>query len=202
MMEFTYKRADELDFDPRLQMGMIFAEGFYQWLQYFSKDKEKLARGAAHFFDLSQFFVALHGDEIAAIVACTDGRKPITLDRRILCKELGFFRGRLAYTMLKKNVIENAYPFPLNGDMGSIEFVVSSTKYRRMGSTHGLLTYVMETMPYKDYVLEVVDTNTGAIALYEKLGFTEIQRIAEKHEKRSGFAYKIYMKRCGGEGGA
>jgi len=200
-MDFTYQRADELAFDPRLQMGMIFAEGFYQWLQYFSKDKEKLARGAAHFFDLSQFFVALHGDDIAAIVACTDGRKPISLDKQILRKELGFFRGWFAYTMLQKNLVENAYPFPLSPETGSIEFVVSSTKYRRMGSTQGLLDYVMDQMPYKDYVLEVVDTNTGAIALYEKLGFAEIQRLAEKHPKRSGFAYKLYMKRSG-EGSA
>jgi len=43
-------------------------------------------------------------------------------------------------------------------------------------------------------------TNTGAIALYEKLGFAEIQRLAEKHPKRSGFAYKLYMKRSGDEG--
>jgi len=198
-MEYTYWRADELDFDPRLQMGMIFAEGFYQWLQYFSKDKEQLARAAAHFFDLNQFFVALDGDTIVAIVACTDGRKPIALDKQILRRELGFFRGWFAYVMLMRNLINQSYPFPLNPETGSIEFVVSSTKYRRMGSTYGLLAYVMETMPYEDYVLEVVNNNTSAIRLYEKLGFVEIQRVAEKDAKRAGFEYRVYMKRSGGE---
>jgi len=60
----------------------------------------------------------------------------------------------------------------------------------------------METMPYQDYVLEVVDNNTNAIRLYEKLGFAEIQRIAEKDAKRAGFGYRVYMKRSGGEGSA
>jgi len=194
-MEFTYKRADELDFDPRPQIAMVFSEGFYRWLQELSKDKACLARAFAHIFDLSQFFVAVHGDEIASIVGCcTAGTKPVSFDKQILCKEFGFLRGRIAKIMLTKYLLQNVYPFPLGAETGSIEIVASSPKYHRTGSAFGLINYVMETLPYRDYVLEVVDNNTGAIALYEKLGFREIQRTPEKHAKRAGFDYRIYMK--------
>jgi hypothetical protein len=53
--KFTIIRADKLDIDVRLQMSGIFAEGFTQWLGYFSKDKNIIAKAFAHMFVLDQF---------------------------------------------------------------------------------------------------------------------------------------------------
>jgi hypothetical protein len=81
-----YKKANELSFDPRPQMGRIFVVGFYQWLKYFSKDKNKLEQALTHMFILDYFYVAAEDGKIAAITACTDGKTPpIKLDKKTLC---------------------------------------------------------------------------------------------------------------------
>ncbi|MCK8488852.1 hypothetical protein M0651_16905 [Paenibacillus sp. MBLB2552] len=48
---------------------------------------------------------------------------------------------------------------------------------------------------YEDYFLEVVDTNTAAIRLYEKLGFVEFRRKPQRcFRKQAGFNARIYMR--------
>ena len=47
-------------------------------------------------------------------------------------------------------------------------------------------------MSYNEYILEVVDANTSAIRLYEKLGYVEFAR--KPAPKKSGFNYFVYMK--------
>jgi len=58
--------ANELPFDVRPQMSYLFVEGFYSWIKYFSKDKDKLKETFKHIFDLEYFYVAVEdGDEKA-----------------------------------------------------------------------------------------------------------------------------------------
>jgi ribosomal protein S18 acetylase RimI-like enzyme len=47
---------------------------------------------------------------------------------------------------------------------------------------------------YDEYILEVADTNTAAVKLYEKLGYKEFKRIKEKHSRISGINYLIYVR--------
>ena len=189
-----YIKADWLSFDPRHEMGKIFAEGFYQWLKHFSKDKDRLAAAFAHIFDLNVFYLAVINGKIAAITACTASKPPaIQLDKKILIKELGVISGRLAYTMLKKYVVEHSYPFELPAEAGSVEFVATAVEHRGKGAAYGLIGHIMAIMPYKEYILEVVGSNTAAIRLYEKLGFTEFTRT--KAPKGSGEEYYLYMKK-------
>jgi ribosomal protein S18 acetylase RimI-like enzyme len=189
-----YHQASQLTFDPHPQMGAIFAEGFYQWLQYFSKDKTQLGQALAHMFDLKYFFVALQNNEIAAITACTNGTTPpIKLNKRILSKKLGFFRGHIAYFMLNKHLVKHKYPFRLSPQIGSIEFVASAPKFRRTGAAYGLITHIIEIMPYKDYVLEAAGKNNAAIHLYKKLNFHEFMRT--QAPKGSGEDHLLYLKR-------
>ncbi|MGG4342132.1 hypothetical protein [Paenibacillus lautus] len=56
---YTVMKADQFGRDARAQISHIFAEGFSQWLGYFSKDKEKIERAFAHMFNLDQFYVAV-----------------------------------------------------------------------------------------------------------------------------------------------
>jgi len=192
-MEF--KQASELPFDPRQQIAEIFADGFYEdGLKYFSKDKAKLAQAVAHMFILKKFYVALEGDEIMAIVGYT-GKKPppVELNKKILKKKLGFFRGRLAYWGINRFIVDKPFPFEKSPRAGSIEFVATAAKHRGKGAAYGLLSFVMETLPFDEYVLEVVSHNTAAIRLYEKLGFSEFMRVPGP--KQSGIEYFVYMKR-------
>jgi hypothetical protein len=49
------KRASEAGEGVRKKISDIFVDGFIQWLQYFSKDTEKLSRAFAHMFVLEDF---------------------------------------------------------------------------------------------------------------------------------------------------
>lgn len=191
-----FLRANELSFDPRPQMGMIFAKGFYQWLKYFTKDKDKLARTLTHMFILDYFYVAVEGNKIAAITACTDGKTPpIKLDKKTMCKMLGFIAGRIAYVMLTKHLVNHKYPFDVFTQTGSIEFVASAAEFRSKGAAHGLITHIIDATPYSEYILEVADNNTPAVRLYEKLGFVEFKRTPAP--KGGGFNHLVYMRKNG-----
>lgn len=189
-------RAGEAGRDIRIEMSKIFTDGFYQWLEFFSKDKDKLYRTFAHMFNLDVFFVVVMNDEIAAIAACTNNHQPsVTLDVRELRKHLGFIMGSIAYVVLRNQFEKKQYPFPFTDRMGAIEFVATSEKYRGQGAATKLLSEMMQSTPYSEYVLEAADTNESAIKLYEKLGFAEFMRIPHKHSKRSGVNELVYMKR-------
>ena len=186
-------RSDKLTFDPRPQLSRIFVEGFYTWIKNFHTDKDKLTAAFIHVFDLTHFYVTLDGENIAGMVACTQGYAPIALDRHVFAKELGFFRGNFAYYMLKRHMVRNAYPFSLGSQTGSIEFVATSPDYRNRGIARGLITHTMQVNPYNSYVLEVADTNESAVSVYTKLGFKEIKRV--KAPRNSGVNFFLYMRK-------
>ena len=190
-----YVRTDKLPFDSRPQMGRIFVEGFYEWLRHFSKDKDKLSQAMAHIFDLECFYAAVQDGEITAIAACTDGKAPgVHFEKKELCQALGFVPGLISFFILTKRLVHHVYPFEYSKQAGFIEFVAVSPLHRRKGVAAALITHIMQTMPYDEYILEVADTNTSAVKLYERLGFVEFKRT--KAPKGSGSNYFIYMKRA------
>jgi len=191
-----YIKMDKLSFDPRAQMGKIFAEGFYeQGLKFLCKDKEKLARAFEHIFILEKFYAAVAGEEIMALVGCTEKKPPpYKLDKKIFIREIGFLRGRFAHWGFNMSSINHKYPFDMPINTGSVELVATAEKHRGKGAAFGLLDYVMRTEPFEDYVLETVDTNAPAIGLYEKLGFKEFMR-KPAPTKKAGFSHFVYMKR-------
>ncbi len=67
--------------------------------------------------------------------------------------------------------------------------------FRGKGLAASLLEYIHTHCPYKSFVLEVADTNGPAVRLYQKLGYVERMRVAEKHSKRAGINYRVYMER-------
>ncbi|MDR1641195.1 MAG: GNAT family N-acetyltransferase [Clostridiales bacterium] len=193
-----YLKASDLPFDAREQISRIFSDGFYQWLRYFSKDKAKLARAFEHSFKLPLFWVAVDGNAIASIAACTDGiTSPVSLDRHELQRHLGFVRGMIAHKMLKPYLQEHKYPFTLTAGTGSVEFVATAEKYRGKGIAFNLVAHIMERCGHAEYVLEVADTNATAVRLYERLGFKEFKRVPEKNPKQSGLNFYVYMKATG-----
>jgi len=193
-MEFT--KADQLDFDPRPAMGKIFAEGFYQWLQYFSKDREKLAKGLAHSFELAAFWVAVKDGKVLALTGCTDRSKPaMALNKKELKKHLGFIGGTMAHIFLNKMMVNKPLPFALEPGTGYIDFVAADSQHRGQGIAYQLMERAMKKEGYQKYVLEVVDNNHSAIKLYTKLGFQTFLKVPEKNAKRAGFENYLYMEK-------
>ncbi|MCL2198942.1 MAG: GNAT family N-acetyltransferase [Defluviitaleaceae bacterium] len=191
-----YIKANLLPFCPRPQMGKIFAEGFYDHgLKFFCNDTEKLGAAMEHIFLLEHFYAAVEGEEILAMIGVKDKKPPpVKLNKKILIRELGFFRGRLAFWGMNKFLVNNPYPFEMGKNTGSIEFVATSSTHRGKGIAEGLLSHIMEIEPFDEYVLEVVDNNAPAIRLYEKLGFKEFKRTPSP-SKNAGFDFFIYMRK-------
>ena len=167
-------RADRVqDVSVRMGMARIFGEGFTQWLGFFSKDSEKIARAFAHSFVLDQFYVALIDGEVAGMAACTDSKSlSMRLDRGELRRHFGWYRGVIAGIALKKEFEAPFLNQPLNA--GSIEFVGTASRYLWQGVASQLLRYVIENTSFKEFLIEeVADTNLPAVNLYRKLGFAE-----------------------------
>ncbi|MDL2217797.1 GNAT family N-acetyltransferase [Christensenellaceae bacterium OttesenSCG-928-M15] len=187
--------AVELGESARKEISDIFVEGFFQWLQFFSKDKATLKAAFAHMFNLDVFYIALAADKIVGIAACTNGTVPsVRLQKNELTRHLGFLRGRIAYSVLKKEFEEKQYPFSIPSGMGMVEFVATAPGYRGKGVAMSIIRHIFDATPYAEYALEVADANTNAVRLYEKLGFSEFLRIPQKHGKRSGVNNLVYMK--------
>lgn len=188
-------RACEFNRDIKMEMSRIFVDGFFQWLKFFSKNKDKLTNAFSHMFNLEVFYIAVIDDEVAGIAACTDGKVPsVRLKSKELKKHLGFFMGTITYFILKREFEQKVYPFEITKGMGMVEFVATSTKYRGKGAASAIMKYIFDFTPYEVYALEVADTNTKAVKLYEKLGYSEFLRIKMKHSKQSGVNNLIYMK--------
>jgi ribosomal protein S18 acetylase RimI-like enzyme len=181
--------------DVNDKISKVFVDGFYQWLLYFSKDKMKLANAFSHMFNADIFYIALSDGQPCGIAACSDGKaKSVHLEKRKLQKHLGLIKGTLTYVILKREFEEKQYPFPIEPDMGFIEFVATSSNYRDKGVASEIITNIFNETPYANYVLEVADTNYAAVNLYTKLGFKEFKKVAEKHSKINGINYLVYMK--------
>lgn len=185
--------ANKVSFDPRPQMAALFVDGFSDWLHYFDKKGDKLAEAFTPAFQLETFFLAVDpNNRVLAMVGCPDGVPALRFDKAAFIKALGSVKGRFAYSILTKFLIDNHYPFEVTPGMGSIEFVVSNPTIRGRGITGRLIEYVMQQRGYREYVLEVASTNTRAVRLYERLGFSEF--LHKPAPKRSGVGEYIYMK--------
>ncbi|SDC13720.1 Acetyltransferase (GNAT) family protein [Paenibacillus sp. UNCCL117] len=197
---FTVIRADqaqaEAKADARAQMADIFADGFTQWLGYFSKDRSIIAQAFAHMFVLDQFYLAMSDGQVAAMAACTDGKATsVRLDARLLRKHLGLLKGSLAAFFLKKE-FEGLLDNP-DGDACSIEFVGTALPFRGQGAASHLLGHIVRHTSYRTYLIEeVADTNTPAMKLYQKLGFQEYKRKAlpEKLARKNGIHHLVSLK--------
>lgn len=187
------KHALELGESARKSISDIFADGFGEHLAFFSKDKEKLANALAHMFVLDVFYVALVDGEMAGITACTDGTiSSVNPSRQELRKHLGFVKGTIAAMAFKREFQKP--PILVGEGIASVEFVATSSSYRGQGVAMAIMNHLFAFPQYKEYVLEVADTNVKAVKLYEKLGYEEFTRIKEKYGKLSGINYRVYMK--------
>lgn len=190
--------ANTLGEEARAPMTAMFVDGFYQWLNYFSKDKEVLRRTSRHIFNLDVFYLGVdEADTVLGMAACNDGKTPaVRLDKAEFKKHLGFLRGSFAYLILRGEFETKQYPFPIAPGMGMIEFVATDEAHRGKGVATSLLRGIFAATPYSAYVLEVADTNTPAVKTYQKLGFAEFMRVEEKPAaaKRSGISALVYMR--------
>lgn len=176
----------------RLQVSQVFVDAYEHDLAFFSKDQRQLAQAFVNSFCEDVFFVAEIGGDVVGILACaTSKQRAIHLTREDLVSAFGLIKGRLAYRILNR---EFAAPLPYGEEVGYIECVATKQLARGKGVASALVRYVIEQQEYQRFVLEVLDTNTNAFRLYEKLGFKVYLRKKERFAKMKGFTERIYME--------
>lgn len=189
LIEMIVRKAKDTD---RLSIALCIAEAFEKDFSVLCKNADTVAKAIGSGIIIDRFHVAELNDEIVGTVAISDcnGRAVMT-DGSSYRKYLGFIKGVIAKIVLKKE-FETELDYPIT--TGYIEFVSVKKAYRRKGIATTLIKESVKFGDYKDYVLDVTDINTSAIACYSNLGFEEFKRIKEKHGKQKSFNAKIYMR--------
>lgn len=188
------KRMADFARDVRYEAAGVFVDGYFKELSFFTKDREKLKTAFKDIFCPEVFYLAEMDGEIVGMLACANNRqRAMPVDKAAMKRGLGFVRGSLAYHMLK-----NEFNSPLNcsDDSTYIECVATNEKARGKGVCTALFQHVLRELPYREYLLEVVDTNRNACRLYKKLGFEEFKRKPERYPRIKGFNERIYMSWC------
>ena len=178
------------------QISQVFVEGFYQWLRFFSKDKVKLTHAFAHMFNTDCFFIASENGSVTGIAAwVAKGQRCVRLKKSEFREHLGLIRGSIAYILLHNEFEVKEYPVLISEGTGTVEFVAVAPEYRGKGIAAGVIKHIFTVTNFQEYILEVADTNTAAVNLYKRLGFSDILRVPQKHTKQSGINELVYMKK-------
>jgi ribosomal protein S18 acetylase RimI-like enzyme len=187
------KPARELGENAKKTLSDFFVDGFHTHLSVFAKDPKKLAAALEHMFVPDVFHVGFVDGEPAGMIACTNGlTRSVNHSRRELIRHLGWIKGLFADYMFKRQFQQP--PVEIGERIASVEFVATASRHRGKGVATAIMHHLLSLPQYDEYVLEVADTNTNAVKLYEKLEFREFKRIKHKYAKYSGINYILYMK--------
>ncbi|GGL01801.1 GNAT family N-acetyltransferase [Nocardia jinanensis] len=184
----------ELGEDYRRPITEVFADAFGPDFSYFAKSTAQLTDTFEHMLVLDLFYVALVDGRPAGITACTDGRQQcVAPNGGQLRKHLGPVNGTIAHFVFRREFLRTIREA---GDAtASLEFVGTSSRHQGRGVATALLTHLLALPRYSEYLLEdIADTNSTALALYERLGFVEYKRRNVRHTKRTGINHYISMK--------
>lgn len=191
MNNFIVRNLSEVNDNHFQQAVRVFVDSFFKYLKYLSSDKEKFIRVFSAFFVKEHFFVCLLDNRVVGIIAySTSGRHCQNVDKKLLFKEFGRIKGYFLYSTLAKK------PIPIAGNQAYIEDVATDEAARGKGVATRMMEHLMQTLQFEEYTLEVVDTNTSAIRVYEKLGFKTFLRKKQRlFRKMAGFNERLYMKK-------
>ncbi len=185
------RKMADYDRDVYNEVASVFVDAYYKDLHNLTKNKEKLKNAFKNTFCPDIFFLAELEGKIVGMLACANNlKRAMHIEKASMKKHLGFIVGTLAYYFLRNQF--NA-PLTYPDETGYIECVATIEKARGKGVGTALLQHVMHELPYRQLILEVVDTNQTAYQLYKKVGFSELQRKPVKYPKLKGFREKIYM---------
>lgn len=188
------RRGDELGEGYRRRITEVYVRAFADDFVAFSRDTTRLADAFEHMLLLERFYVALIDGEPVGLASLTEGPQQL-FDPRWgeFRRHLGLVRGLLCYTVIRTWFMKpSAAAAPGRGEIG---FVATEPEYQGRGVATTLLRHLLALPGLHEYVLEdIKDTNTPALAVYTKLGFTEYTRRAVRGAQRAGFTELLSMK--------
>lgn len=192
MKEIEIKRMCDLDDNAKYQVAEVFVQGFYKELSAISKDMDKLIKAFENAFIEEACYLAMINNKVVGMVCCSDSKtRAVNIEKQKFLKEFGFIKGNIVYRILNS---EFNKPIEFSENIAFVECMATRVESRGKGVATALLQYVINKLPYTEYILDVTDTNEKAIGLYKKVGFKEFERKKEKYGKQKGFNARIYMK--------
>ncbi len=166
-------------------------ESFYNTLKLFSNDKGIISQFLMDTINFDSFWVIEDKNNIAGCLSIV--KHPQLLGKvnyKKARKLAGFIKGAFVAKLLEGELNE-AEQF---SNDAYVNMVSIHPDYQGKGLSKILLAESLKLMPYNTAVLNVVDTNEKAHALYKKLGFVEFMRKPEMFKKQAGFNEKIFMR--------
>ncbi len=166
----------------------IFVDAYFDDLKDISDNKELLISIFARSLIISHFYGAFIDGNMIGIFALSDEKeRSIKLDKKQIIKRLGFIKGTIVYTIMKK---ELEGKIQLNKPGVYIEAVATDPISQGKGIATMMMQYVINNFNHCE--LDVIDINTSAIRVYTKLGFQVYKE--EKAKKNQKYSKKIYMQ--------
>lgn len=164
----------ELSKEHLRQAVEIFVVSFYDPLSFISPKVEVIADILEHSFVPSHHYVALLDGNVVGVVSYStaDGRSH-AFNREQLASQLGMIKGNVIYFRLRGVL---GTPLALSETQCYIDSVATDTAFRGMGISKKLQRYVLEKLPYREFLLEVAESNFRALRMYEELGFAVVER--------------------------
>jgi ribosomal protein S18 acetylase RimI-like enzyme len=200
LMDIEVKPALDCGEGVRHKISRIFVESFYQYLSFFAKDKEKLAGAFAHAFTIEHLFAALIDGEIAGMAFCSDKTNMgniIASRPGEMIKHLGLYKGIAASIVFKLEFEQISSDLSAATERTAcIDFIATLPEYRGRGAASAIIKHICALPQYDEFlILDVADVNTGAIRLYESLGFVQFRRTEKHYSKSIGInAYLSFKK--------
>lgn len=175
----VFRNLAELSSIHLRQAVEIFAASFYEPLSFISPQVEVIADILEHSFIPEYHFVALlNGNVVGVMSFSTATGRSHQFSREQLIAKLGLFRGSIVFFRLRGVL---GHPLELTDYQCYIDSVATDTAFRGAGISTELQRYVLRKLPYREFLLEVAETNFKAIRMYEELGFV----VGERKPQRS-----------------
>ena len=106
---------------------------------------------------------------------------------------LGLIHGTISHLVTRSQFL-GGLPDAQEG-LAEIGFVTTHPTYQGRGVATALMQHLLALPGYEEYVLrDIKDTNTPALKLYAKLGFTEYERRSVRFARRAGFSTYVSLR--------
>ena len=184
------------------QIADVVAAAWWADFARLAKSRDAAANSLAGGFAAQHFFLArlkgrsegsARGQTVGVAACVPGGQRSFAVIAKKMRKNLNFPLNLFAPGVLRKE-FEGPPHVAIGPDEGFIEFVGTLPECQGKGVATALMRAIMDSTPHPRLVLEVVSSNTGAHALYQRLGFVEFARIPEKNPRQAGFDARIYME--------
>ncbi|GEC87836.1 MULTISPECIES: GNAT family N-acetyltransferase [Brevibacillus] len=194
METLLIKSFTELDNVRLEEAANVFIDSYPEMMTLLSRDRAVLVDFMKPSFATELYYAALWNGKVIGIMAySTMAQRPLCFDKKRMQKAFGTFKGWVYYCFFSWHFHS---PLAVHLDECFIESVATSPESRGKGVATALLNYFFEHLPYRDFHLEVVDTNTNAIRLYQKHGFTIVKSKKQRlFRKQAGFNETYTMKK-------